>query len=79
MEPKLKSRITRPQCGHQEQEIMPEHSCQYYYDCKMCHALLTPKQGDCRVFCSYGDMPCPPAQLQSHAANLLITHSKKAA
>jgi hypothetical protein len=25
-------------------------------------ALLKPKSGDCCVFCSYGDVPCPPIQ-----------------
>jgi uncharacterized protein (DUF4415 family) len=25
-------------------------------------ALLKPKPGDCCVFCSYGDVPCPPIQ-----------------
>jgi hypothetical protein len=24
--------------------------------------LLRPKTGDCCVFCSYGDMKCPPMQ-----------------
>ena len=27
-----------------------------------CGALLKPKPGDCCVFCSYGDVPCPPIQ-----------------
>ncbi|WP_306421996.1 GDCCVxC domain-containing (seleno)protein [Marinobacterium sedimentorum] len=64
MEPKLESTITCPECGHQEVENMPEDSCQYYYDCKGCHALLKPKAGACCVFCTYGDTPCPPIQLQ---------------
>jgi hypothetical protein len=24
--------------------------------------VLQPKPGDCCVFCSYGDVPCPPIQ-----------------
>ncbi|WP_368736408.1 GDCCVxC domain-containing (seleno)protein [Proteus terrae] len=24
--------------------------------------LLTPLEGDCCVFCSYGTVPCPPIQ-----------------
>jgi hypothetical protein len=32
------------------------------YTCISCHALLRPKAGDCCVFCSYGDVPCPPVQ-----------------
>lgn len=59
-----KSTITCPHCGHAEVEIMPTDACQYYYECKSCHALLKPKIGDCCVFCSYGSVKCPPIQLQ---------------
>ncbi|WP_280642666.1 GDCCVxC domain-containing (seleno)protein [Methylocystis rosea] len=41
---------------------MPTDACQFFYECKRCGALLKPKAGDCCVFCSYGDMPCPPIQ-----------------
>jgi hypothetical protein len=34
----------------------------FFYECKGCGALLKPKAGDCCVFCSYGDVPCPPIQ-----------------
>ncbi|HQS65548.1 MAG TPA: GDCCVxC domain-containing (seleno)protein, partial [Acidovorax defluvii] len=27
-----------------------------------CHTVLSPKTGDCCVFCSYGTVPCPPIQ-----------------
>ncbi|WP_074454353.1 GDCCVxC domain-containing (seleno)protein [Marinobacter sp. X15-166B] len=63
MKPKLTSEISCPVCGHKETETMPEDACQYYYECKKCRGLLKPKQGDCCVFCSYGDTPCPPVQL----------------
>jgi hypothetical protein len=56
------STITCPNCGHQETETMPTDNCHYYYECKSCGALLKPKQGDCCVFCSYGNVPCPPIQ-----------------
>jgi hypothetical protein len=58
----LRSVLTCPRCGHREAEAMPEDSCQYFYDCKGCGALLRPRQGDCCVFCSYGSVPCPPVQ-----------------
>lgn len=57
-----RSTITCPECGHAATETMPTDACQYLYDCKGCGALLKPKQGDCCVFCSYGDVPCPPIQ-----------------
>ncbi|MGH1462078.1 MAG: GDCCVxC domain-containing (seleno)protein [Neptuniibacter sp.] len=63
MKLKLQSTITCPECGHKEVETMPEDFCQFFYDCKGCKALLKPKAGDCCVFCSYGDTPCPPIQL----------------
>jgi hypothetical protein len=55
--------LTCPQCGHQTREVMPTDACQYFYDCPGCSALLRPKPGDCCVFCSYGDVKCPPVQL----------------
>ena len=56
------STLTCPVCGHQASETMPTDSCQYFYECAGCKTLLRPKAGDCCVFCSYGDMPCPPIQ-----------------
>ena len=56
------SRITCPDCGHRETEVMPSDACLYFYDCKGCGALLRPTPGDCCVFCSYGDVACPPVQ-----------------
>ncbi len=57
------STITCPKCGHCEREAMPTDACQFFYDCKGCGELLRPLQGDCCVFCSYGDVACPPIQL----------------
>ncbi|MEZ4276025.1 MAG: GDCCVxC domain-containing (seleno)protein [Nitrospirales bacterium] len=58
----LKSTIRCPQCGFPKTESMPVDSCQVVYDCQSCKATLRPKIGDCCVFCSYGNMPCPPIQ-----------------
>ena len=57
------STITCPACGFQSVEEMPTNACLRLYDCKDCGELLKPKHGDCCVFCSYGDVPCPPIQL----------------
>jgi hypothetical protein len=59
---KLVSTLTCPVCGRQAPEAMPTDSCQYFYECSDCKTLLKPKAGDCCVFCSYGNMPCPPIQ-----------------
>jgi hypothetical protein len=58
----LRSTLTCPRCGHAEILTMPEDSCVVVHDCAACGARLTPKPGDCCVFCSYGDIPCPPVQ-----------------
>jgi len=59
----LESNITCPECGHIQQETMPENHCQYFYDCKGCAVVIKAKQGDCCVYCSYADIPCPPVQI----------------
>jgi len=58
----LISTIHCPNCHHDQQETMPTDACQWFYDCKGCGTVLRPKPGDCCVFCSYGDVPCPPIQ-----------------
>jgi hypothetical protein len=62
------SLITCPHCGFQSLEAMPLDECTYFYNCGCCHQLLTPKRGDCCVFCSYGDTPCPPVQRAGDSA-----------
>ncbi|WP_439882114.1 GDCCVxC domain-containing (seleno)protein [Pontibacter sp. MBLB2868] len=61
-EVKLNSTITCPACGYRKEEEMPTDACQFFYQCDKCDNVLKPKQGDCCVFCSYGDMPYPPIQ-----------------
>jgi len=56
------STLTCPHCGHRKKETMPTDACQWFYECEQCHTLLKPEGDDCCVFCSYGDVPCPPIQ-----------------
>lgn len=42
---------------------MPTDACQFFYECKSCGVMLKPEPGDCCVFCSFGDVKCPPIQL----------------
>lgn len=65
--PTLACTITCPECGHGRTEEMPLDACTYFYECTGCRALLKPKPGDCCVFCSYGDVLCPPRQLDGTA------------
>jgi len=57
-----KSTIACPNCGHEATETMPTNSCQFFYECNNCKEVLKPEKGDCCVFCSYGDIACPPIQ-----------------
>ncbi|MEE9150834.1 MAG: GDCCVxC domain-containing (seleno)protein [Thermoplasmata archaeon] len=58
----LNSIITCPKCGFQKEETMPVDICRIMYKCSKCSAVITPKEGDCCVFCSYGSVKCPPKQ-----------------
>lgn len=58
----LTSILTCPACGHATEEIMPTDACVYFHACAGCGTQLSPKAGDCCVFCSYGSVPCPPVQ-----------------
>ena len=49
-------------CGYEREETMPTAYCQIVYECPQCRARLSPKAGDCCVFCSYGSVPCPSMQ-----------------
>jgi hypothetical protein len=61
----LKSTITCSNCGNQFTETMPTDACQYFWECPSCEEIMKPKQGDCCVYCSYGDVACPPVQKSS--------------
>lgn len=56
--------LTCPGCGHIQHAEMPDDACVFFYACQGCGALHKPKTGDCCVFCSYGDKPCPPLQAE---------------
>jgi threonine synthase len=59
---KTKTNLTCPKCGHVQSVEMPTDACQISYKCINCNALLEPKSGNCCVFCSYAEDPCPPKQ-----------------
>ncbi len=61
----LKSTIKCPECGFEKEETMPTEACWYFYECQNCKATLSPKPGDCCVFCTYGTVKCPPKQADS--------------
>ena len=64
----LESELTCPECGYKKVEVMPTDACQWFYECENCQTLLKPKQGDCCVFCSYGEHHCAGKQEAALAA-----------
>ncbi|MGQ0828935.1 MAG: GDCCVxC domain-containing (seleno)protein [Bacteroidota bacterium] len=58
----IKSVITCIHCGHKKEEIMPQYTSQTAYKCNNCGVIITVKQGDCCIYCTYGSVPCPAAQ-----------------
>ena len=58
----LQSEITCPKCGKKEMLKMPTDQCQIKFTCNNCKTDLYPKEGDCCVFCTYGNHKCPSKQ-----------------
>jgi hypothetical protein len=54
------STLTCPECRTKTTSTMPDDACVFFFECPKCKTLLRPLQGDCCVFCSYGDHKCPP-------------------
>ncbi|MFZ5876609.1 MAG: GDCCVxC domain-containing (seleno)protein [Nitrospirota bacterium] len=55
--------LTCPHCGTRSDHEMPTNACVIFVECEGCHSRLSPKPGECCVFCSYGSIRCPPVQL----------------
>ena|SRR5687767_14921351 len=58
----LHSEITCPDCGFKKVEELPTEICLLKYTCQKCKKDLFPKDGDCCVYCSYGNVKCPSKQ-----------------
>ena len=63
------STIACPECGPRKTETMPTDACLFFYECEGCGTLLKPLAGDCCVFCSYGDVACPPVQIEGRCGD----------
>lgn len=61
----LEATITCPACGDRRRETMPEDACLWFRGCPACGTVARPKPGDCCVFCSWADRPCPPRQAEA--------------
>ena len=67
MEVITKGRLTCPSCGFAEDMEMPIDACQIFHECSGCKTSLSPKLGDCCIFCSYADVRCPPKQIEEES------------
>ncbi len=56
------STITCPKCSHRSTEVIQMDRCVREYTCGNCSFAIKHKEGDCCVFCSYGDVKCPTAE-----------------
>ena len=65
-----KSNLTCPVCKTSEKLKMPTEQCIIVHNCINCGELLQPANGDCCVFCTYGDVPCPSIQLNDDCCTL---------
>lgn len=69
MKTQLIATITCPKCGHKKEETMPTDACQFFYECENCKKVLKPLEGDCCVYCSYGNVDCPSIQEKKDCCN----------
>jgi hypothetical protein len=57
-----KAKLTCPHCKETLTLQMPLDFCLIRYQCEKCEKYITPKKGDCCIFCSYSNKKCPPMQ-----------------
>jgi len=57
--------LTCPVCGQAQDVDMPEYGCVSFHDCADCKTRVQARKGECCVFCSYGDVPCPSVQISA--------------
>jgi hypothetical protein len=58
------STLTCPACGYQAEFQMPLHARKKFFQCANCHSHFESNKDKCCIFCSYGSVPCPNAQMK---------------
>ena len=59
---KYEATIACSKCVHSNKETMSDDKFLVFYECKNCGYVITPKENDLCVFCSYSDQLCPVMQ-----------------
>jgi hypothetical protein len=57
------STITCAGCGSTLRCKMPLHASRTHFECPHCKAVFKTGEEECCIYCSYGSVPCPSAQL----------------
>lgn len=55
----VKADLTCPHCGEGQEVTIPTDACLHFHKCEHCGEMITPKEEDCCVVCSYSDKKCP--------------------
>ena len=59
-----KNKLTCPECGaHQEVEMLALESSRIY-ECETCNELIQTNEGECCIYCQYGEVKCPNEQVR---------------
>ncbi|PIR49432.1 hypothetical protein COU79_04925, partial [Candidatus Peregrinibacteria bacterium CG10_big_fil_rev_8_21_14_0_10_54_7] len=54
----IQAKLTCPHCSEKQTAAMPGDACVPFFVCKVCKKMVKAKEGDCCVFCSFGDRKC---------------------
>lgn len=55
----VQATLTCPHCKAEQTAEIPNTACVPFYKCKSCGEMIKSKEGECCVFCSWGDKDCP--------------------
>lgn len=61
---KKQSLVKCPHCNFEEFLDMSFDNCIISHKCNSCGKIMTPREGECCIFCSYGSEKCPTKQLK---------------
>ena len=65
--------LTCPNCGHRQQGEIPISACVPFYICAGCSRTIESLEGDCCVFCSHADKPCPLKETGGNCSDGICT------